>query len=64
MAKFVLGGKVRVRTNSHSPYRGCTGIVIQIFDHDFVVVYQVKMESYPSHLAQSGRFLEGDLESS
>ena len=63
MPKFVLGGRVRVRRESSSPYRGCAGIVIKVFDHEFAVVYEVKMESCPAHLVQSNRFLEDDLES-
>ena len=62
MSKFVVGDRVRVRRESNSPYRGCVGIVIKLFIHDFAVVYEVKMESYPDYLSQSNRFFEDDLE--
>lgn len=63
MSKFVVGNKVRVRRESSSPYRGCVGIVIKLFIHDFAIVYEVKLDSYPGHLSQSNRFFEEDLES-
>jgi len=62
MAKFVVGSKVRVRQQSPSPYRGCVGTVIKSINHDFAVVYEVKMESYPTHLAESNRFFEDDID--
>lgn len=61
MAKFAVGDKVRVQQSS-SPYRGCVGTVIKSISHEFAVVYEVKMESYPNHLAESNRFFEGDIE--
>ena len=63
MPKFVLGSSVRVKLESPSPYRGYTGIVIKVIDHEFTAVYEVKMESHPNYLPQSNRFLEDDLES-
>lgn len=62
MPKFVLGGKVRVKRESPSPYRGCDGIVIKVIDHEYTAVYEVKTESHPSYLPESNRFLENDLE--
>jgi hypothetical protein len=62
LARFVVGDKVRVRQQSSSPYRGCVGIVIKSIDHGFVIVYEVKMESYPSHLTESNRFFEADID--
>ncbi|MFC2018098.1 hypothetical protein ACFLTQ_02210 [Chloroflexota bacterium] len=63
MSKFFFGSSVRVKQDSPSPYRGCTGVVIKVIDHDFVTVYEVKMDSYPDYLTQSNRLLEDDLES-
>lgn len=62
MARFIVGDKVRVQQSSSSPYRGCVGIVIKTIDHGFAVVYEIKMESYPNHVTESNRFLEGDIE--
>lgn len=63
MSKFFFGSNVRVKQDSPSPYRGCTGVVIKIIEHDMVTVYEVKMDSYPDYLTQSNRLLENDLES-
>lgn len=62
MPKYVLGSNVKLKMESPSPYRGCTGIVIKVIDHEFTAVYEIKLDSHPSYLPSSNRFLEEDLE--
>ena len=61
MPKFEKGGKVRVRLDNASSYRGRIGIIDEGPDGDsFGVWYMVKFESQGSSLKY--RFADKDLE--
>ncbi len=59
--KFNRGDKVRVRPDSASPYKGCTGTVETVVKEESGFLYIVQFGK-SGDLALTDNFTEGDLE--
>jgi transcription antitermination factor NusG len=61
MPKFEKGDKVRVRLNSTSPYKGCTGVVERVIKEKSGFLYIVQF-GRSGDLALTDNFLEEELQ--
>ncbi len=59
--KYKRGDKVRVRLNSPSPYRGCTGVVKGIIKEERGILYIVTFGK-SGDVALTNDFIEKDLQ--
>jgi transcription antitermination factor NusG len=61
MPKFEKGDKVRVRSDSTSPYKGCTGVVEGVIKEESGFLYIVQF-GRSGDLALTDNFMEEDLQ--
>ena len=61
MPEFEKGDKVRVRSDSTSPYKGCTGVVEGVIKEESGFLYIVQF-GRSGDLALADNFIEEDLQ--
>ncbi len=63
MPGYRTGDRVKVKEPSHSPFHGCTGIVVRTEVHGLAVKYEVSFDNNPQTARSSAsKFFEFQLE--